>query len=391
MKSFRLPDEVFQGRWLDPKNAAAPSGDPLAIDAVDCLEIYTASAKQTAFYFCQAYGFTPVAYRGPETGYRDSVSYVLKQGEVTFVITAPLRATQLMAADVMIHGITVKNVALRVQDCQAFYYEAMRRGAESAESPTEWSDEHGTVRRAGIRTYGDTIHSIVERKNYKGHFWPGFISYESLFPPQPTGGSPAICAIDHVVGNVGLGEMNKWVSFYERILGFSEMLHFTDDEISTEYSALMSKVVRDGKGKIKFPINEPAKGKRKSQIDEYLDFHYGPGVQHIALVTEDIITTVSELRKRGVQFLKVPKTYYEDVPTRVGAIKQDLQRIAELGILVDRDEDGYLLQLFTKPVHDRPTLFFEIIQREGSKGFGVGNFKALFEAIERDQAQRGNL
>ena len=376
---------------------AAGGNDPLALDGIDYIEILAANGRQSAYYYEHAFGFTPIAYRGPETGCRDLASYVLRQGKITLVISSPLLPTSWIASHLLIHGDTVKDVSFRVQSCEAFFAEAIRRGAQVVEEPTFWEDSDGVVKRAAIKTYGETIHSIVERKNYKGVFWPGFEPYEQFF-----GGAShvhnnsardgvGLAAVDHIVGNVSLGDMSRWVGFYERVLGFSEMQHFSDDDISTEYSALMSKVVSDGSGKVKFPINEPAKGKRKSQIEEYLDYHVGPGVQHIALITGDILQTVSALRERGVNFLRVPQAYYDELESRVGAIKEDIAKIAELGILVDRDDDGYLLQLFTKPVHDRPTLFFEIIQRRGSQGFGVGNFKALFEAIEREQELRGNL
>lgn len=387
-----MNSEIHLGKTLDPTAYSVPAGiDPLAIEAIDYVEIYAENAKQTAYFFCQAFGFTPVAYRGPETKFPQVASYVLQQQKITLVISSPLRMTHPIANSVLVHGTTAKDVALRVPNCEAFYYEAIKRGAESVQAPTVWEDENGRVIKAAIKTYGDTIHSIVERSTYKGLFWPGFVPFSEISDWKPVGDDVGLIVIDHVVGNVELGKMNHWVGFYEKVLGFSQMLHFTEDDISTEYSALMSKVMHNGNGKIKFPINEPAEGKRKSQIDEYLEFHNGPGVQHIALGCKDIIATVSALRKRGVQFLSVPKTYYEDIPTRVGEIKEDLEKIAMLGILVDRDDDGYLLQLFTKPVQDRPTLFFEIIQREGSRGFGIGNFKALFEAIEREQARRGNL
>lgn len=379
------------GHQLDPREATLSVDDPLAIEAIDHVEIYTENAKQTAYYFCHAFGFTPVAYRGPETKHAESASYVLNQNKIYLVITAPLQMTHPIAAQVLVHGTTVKDIALRVPNCEAFYYETLRRGAQSALAPTVWEDDKGAIKKAAIRLYGDTVHSIVERGSYGGAFWPGFVPYTSLFDFKPSGGDVGLIIIDHIVGNVELGKMDHWVKFYQDVLGFKQLLHFSDDDISTEYSALMSKVMHDGQGKIKFPINEPAQGKRKSQIQEYLEFHNGPGVQHLAMGCKDIIQTVSALRERGVSFLQVPKTYYDEIPKRVGKIKEDLQKIAALGVLVDRDDDGYLLQLFTKPVHDRPTLFFEIIQREGSRGFGVGNFKALFEAIEREQALRGNL
>jgi 4-hydroxyphenylpyruvate dioxygenase len=365
--------------------------DPLAIDGFDHIEIFADSAKQSAFYLSHAFGFAPIAYRGPETGWRESVSILLKQGDARVLITSPLKMTSDIASFVHAHGFSPRDVAFTVPHCEAAYYEAIKRGATSASPPTEWRDEHGTIIHAAIKTYGDTIHSLVERKNYQGLYWPGFIPYKQIFPRTSEIKEAGIKVIDHVVGNVELGQMNKWVAFYERTLGFSQLTHFSDKDISTEYSALMSKVMNGGKGKIKLPINEPAEGKRKSQIEEYLEFHGGPGVQHMAFQTDDIISVVRTLRNLDVQFLYVPKAYYDEIPSRVGSIKEDLATIRELGILVDRDEDGYLLQIFTKPLQDRPTLFFEIIQREGSTGFGKGNFKALFEAIEREQAERGNL
>jgi 4-hydroxyphenylpyruvate dioxygenase len=370
---------------------APPGVDPLAIDAFDHIHIFADSAKQSAFLLANRFGFTPWAYRGPETGWRESVSLVVKQGEVFVQLSCPLLSSSPIADHVKRHGFSVKDVAFRVPNAESCYYEALKRGAVAVSSPTEWSDSNGSVICASIRTYGDTIHTFIERRSYHGPFFPGFVRYEEVFPNSPTLSEAGIQVIDHVVGNVELGKMNEWVGFYERVLGFSQLVAFSDKDISTEYSALMSKVMNGGGGKIKLPINEPAEGRRKSQIEEYLEYNEGPGVQHIAFATSDIIATVSELRRRGVRFLFVPKTYYDAVPNRVGSIKEDLATIQDLGILVDRDEDGYLLQIFTKPLQDRPTLFFEIIQREGSHGFGKGNFKALFEAIERDQAERGNL
>lgn len=384
--------ELHAGHILDPKGSNSQNiDDPLGIDAVDHIEIFCGNAKQALFYYCHVFGFAAIAYRGPETGFREAATYLARQGSINLLLTSPLRSNHVINSKLSCHGDTVSAVSFTVKNCEAFFWEAIKRGALSAELPTEWSDENGTVRRAAINTYGEVVHCIVERNNYRGLFWPGFVPYTDLFPPIPESKTPGLLQVDHVVGNVELGAMNKWVAFYEKVLGFKQIIHFSEKDISTEYSALMSKVMTNGTGKIKFPINEPAQGKRKSQIEEYLDFHSGPGVQHIALLTQDIISTVTELRRRGMSFLRVPKTYYDEVPNRVGKIKEDLKKISELGILVDRDEDGYLLQLFTKPVQDRPTLFFEVIQREGSQGFGVGNFKALFEAIEREQSLRGNL
>lgn len=379
-------------RWLDPLHSRPADGtDPLAIDGFDHVEIYTESAKQSAYFLSHAFGFVPVAYRGPETGHRESVSIALRQGDVFVQLTSSLRPNTPIASFVHAHGFSTRDIAFKVGNCEAAYYEAMRRGAVSVSPPTEIKDGNGHVIQAAIHTYGDTIHSFVERTAYKGAYYPGFADYSRVFPRSVEIAEAGLQNIDHVVGNVELGKMNEWVSFYERTLGFSQLKHFSDKDISTEYSALMSKVMNGGHGKIKLPINEPAQGKRKSQIEEYLDFHGGPGVQHIAFATRDIISTVSNLRQRGVRFLFVPQTYYDEIPGRVGTIKEDLEQIKQLGILVDRDEDGYLLQIFTKPLQDRPTTFFEIIQRGGSQGFGAGNFKALFEAIERDQAERGNL
>jgi 4-hydroxyphenylpyruvate dioxygenase len=379
-------------RWLDPVHSRPAGGsDPLTIDGFDHVEIYTESAKQSAFFLSHAFGFVPVAYRGPETGHRDSVSIALRQGDVFVQLTSSLRSNTPIASFVHTHGFSTRDIAFKVSNCEAAYYEAMRRGAVSVSSPVEIKDGNGSVVHAAIRTYGDTIHSFVERTAYRGPYYPGFADYSGVFPKSVEVAEAGLQNIDHVVGNVELGRMNEWVLFYEKTLGFSQLKHFSDKDISTEYSALMSKVMNGGQGKIKLPINEPAQGKRKSQIEEYLDFHNGPGVQHIAFATRDIISTVSTLRQRGVRFLFVPQTYYDEIPGRVGTIKEDLEQIKQLGILVDRDEDGYLLQIFTKPLQDRPTTFFEIIQREGSQGFGAGNFKALFEAIERDQAERGNL
>ncbi len=359
--------------------------DFMPLIGIDHVELWVGNAKQTAYYFTKAMGFTPVAYRGLETGSRDRTSYVLAQGDVRFVITGGLGPDGEIAEHVKKHGDGVKVVAIGVPDAQAAWTEATKRGAESAAPPAEAGDDDGVVRTSAIRTYGETLHYFVDRSDYKGAHFPGFKSLNSV--PDEVG----IEQIDHIVGNVYLGDMNKWVKFYEDVFGMTEMIHFTDEAISTEYSALMSKVCVDGSGKVKFPINEPAEGKRKSQIDEYLEYYGSPGVQHMALATGDIVKTVDSLRARGMNFLWVPGTYYEEALERVGEITEDYSDLQRLGILVDRDDDGYLLQIFTKPVQDRPTMFFEVIERHGARGFGVGNFKALFEAIEREQERRGNL
>lgn len=389
------PSKHFVNFSITPRDRSQATpiagADPLAIDGFDHIELYADSAKQSAYYLAHAFGFRPVAYRGPETGWRDSVSIVLQQGEVLLQVTCPLTAASPIASHVMKHGFSAKDVAFKVPHCEAAFYEALKRGANAVSAPAEWKDSQGSVIQASIRTYGDTVHSLVERNGYQGPFLPGFAPYAQVFPRDVAIEECGLGVIDHVVGNVELGKMNEWVTFYENVLGFSLLTHFSEKDISTEYSALMSKVMNGGKGKIKLPINEPAEGRRKSQIEEYLEFNSGPGVQHIAFRTDNILSVVAKLRARGVRFLFVPKTYYDEIPSRVGAIKEDLTKISELGILVDRDEDGYLLQIFTKNLQERPTLFFEIIQREGSQGFGKGNFKALFEAIERDQAERGNL
>ncbi len=387
-KDFKKNPKVYKGEPVS--ESGDYSGDPLGLDGFDHIEIYTSNAKQTAHFLCTAFGFEPFAYCGPETGFREGVVHVVKQGSAIYKITSSLYADSDISNMINKHGQTVKDVAFQVPDCVAFYNEAIKRGAESVMKPYEFSDENGVVRKATIKAYGDVQHSIIERKNFSGSFWPGFVSYNEIFP-NVKAVDCGIEIVDHVVANVELGKMEHWVKFYEDVLGFKEMLHFTEDDISTEYSALMSKVMNDGSGKVKLPINEPADGKRKSQIEEYLEFHNGPGVQHIAMRTTDILKTITNLQERGVSFLRVPKTYYEALPERIGDIKEDLEKIGALGILADRDDDGYLLQIFTKPIQDRPTLFFEIIQREGSQGFGIGNFKALFEAIEREQERRGNL
>jgi 4-hydroxyphenylpyruvate dioxygenase len=361
--------------------------DAFPINGTDYLEFYVGNAKQAAHYYRAAFGYRLVGYRGPETGVRDRASYLLEQDKIRLVLTSALGPEGPIAEHVARHGDGVRDMAFQVDDARQAWSVAMERGATSVQEPTELRDAHGVVVIAAIRTYGDTIHSIVERKDYRGLFLPGFVAVESPYQPEGTG----LKYVDHCVGNVELGKMNEWVAFYERVLGFYNLLTFDDKDISTEYSALMSKVMSNGNGRIKFPINEPAAGKKKSQIEEYLDFYRGPGVQHIAIATDDIIATVRQLKARGVEFLSIPRSYYETVLDRVGTIDEDLAPLAELGILVDRDDEGYLLQIFTKPVQDRPTLFYEIIQRKGAKGFGKGNFKALFESIEREQARRGNL
>jgi 4-hydroxyphenylpyruvate dioxygenase len=360
--------------------------DFFPVRGFDHVELYVGNARQAAVFYATCFGFAPVAYRGLETGSRDSASHVLEQGEIRLVLTTALGPDHPAARSVLEHGDGVAVIALRVPDAARAYQESTRRGAAGAIAPLEERDEGGRWRYAAVRAYGDTLIKFVERDDYGGVFAPGF---------QPHGTRPAagigLNAIDHVVGNVELGGMEKWVRFFEETMGFTQLVHFDDKAISTEYSALMSKVMQDGSGRIKFPINEPAQGRRKSQIEEYLEFHRGPGVQHIACATDDIVETVSRMRSQGVEFLRVPPTYYDELEERVGKIDEPTEALAELGILADRDEEGYLLQIFTQPVEDRPTLFFEVIQRRGARGFGEGNFKSLFEAIEREQALRGNL
>jgi len=371
---------------MTPPAKAVPH-DTLPINGTDYIEFWVGNAKQSAHYYRAAWGHQLVAYRGRETGVRDRASYLLVQDKLRFVLTSPLGPDGEIAEHIRQHGDGVHDMAFWVDDARAAYAAALAHGAESYQEPTVLQDEQGEIVTAAIRTYGDTIHSIVERRNYRGLFMPGFVGVQSPYMPIGTG----LKYVDHCVGNVELGKMNSWVKFYEDVLGFTNILSFDDKTISTEYSALMSKVMSNGNGRIKFPINEPAAGKKKSQIDEYLEFYRGPGVQHIAIATDDIVKTVKELRSRGVEFLRVPTTYYDTLLDRVGPIDEDVAPLAELGVLVDRDDEGYLLQIFTKPVEDRPTLFYEIIQRKGAKSFGAGNFKALFEAIEREQALRGNL
>jgi 4-hydroxyphenylpyruvate dioxygenase len=361
--------------------------DFLPLNGTDHIEFYVGNAKQSAYYYQAAWGYELIAYAGPETGVREKSSYVLRQGKITLVLSTALNPDHEIAQHVLKHGDGVKFLSLWVDDATAAFNETTKRGARPFMKPTSYKDEFGEVIMSGIYTYGETIHRFVERKNYSGPFLPGFKAPVHKMNTSSVG----LLHVDHCVGNVELGAMNTWVEFYEKVMGFQLLLTFDDKDISTEYSALMSKVVSNGNGYVKFPINEPAEGKKKSQIEEYLDFYRGAGVQHIAVATHDIIKTVTELRNRGIEFLYVPETYYDDVLDRVGEIDEDLEELKKLNILIDRDEEGYLLQLFTKPVEDRPTLFYEIIQRKGAKSFGKGNFKALFESIEREQELRGNL
>ncbi len=361
--------------------------DFLPIQAIDYLELYVGNAKQAAHFYKTAFGFQSYAYAGPETGIKDRASYVLKQDKIRLVLTTPLTPVSEVAAHVHLHGDGVKAVAMQVPDARSAFDETVSRGAKPYLEPKNYDDDHGTVAISGIHTYGDTVHIFVEREGYGGVFLPGYQPWESHYAPSSVG----LRYVDHMVGNVGWFEMNKWVDFYANVMGFSQLVSFDDKDISTEYTALMSKVMSNGTGKVKFPINEPAEGKKKSQIEEYLDYYRGPGVQHIAVGTGNVIETVKQLRDRGVEFLRVPTTYYDTLLDRVGEIDEEIRDLRELGILVDRDDEGYLLQIFTKPVEDRPTLFFEIIQRKGARSFGKGNFKALFEAIEREQELRGNL
>ena len=359
----------------------------MPVHGIDHLELFVGNATQAAYYYTRAWGFTEIAYRGLETGSRDRVSHVLQQGRIRLVLTGTLAGDDEISEHHARHGDGVRTIALSVPDAAAAYEHAVAHGAVGVDAPHEITDEHGRVQLASVATYGETRHVFVARGGYTGPFLPGFVARDVA----PTGPDGLLVGIDHVVGNVELGRMQEWVSYYERVFGMTELIHFSDEAISTEYSALMSKVVTDGSGKIKFPINEPAQGKRKSQIEEYLDFYRGPGVQHIAVSTTNIVKTVDELAARGVRFLPIPETYYADVPERIGAIDHDLADLQRLGILVDRDEEGYLLQIFTHAVGDRPTVFFELIERHGARGFGEGNFKALFEALEREQDRRGNL
>ncbi|HMT30649.1 MAG TPA: 4-hydroxyphenylpyruvate dioxygenase [Bacteroidia bacterium] len=361
--------------------------DFLPINGTDYVELYVGNAKQAAHYYKTAFGFQSLAYRGLETGSRDRTSYVLQQGKIKLVLTTPMDPESDISHHIRLHGDGVKVIALWVDDATKSFNETVNRGAKPFMEPKTIEDENGKVVMSGIHTYGETLHIFVERSAYKGVFLPGYVKWESEYNPGTTG----LEYVDHMVGNVELGGMNKWAKFYEEIMGFANLITFDDKDISTDYTALMSKVMTNGNGRIKFPINEPAHGKKKSQIEEYLDFYRGPGCQHIAVATNNIIFTISEMRRRGVEFLYVPGSYYDTVGERVGIIEEDMEVLKKLGIMVDRDEEGYLLQIFTKPVEDRPTLFFEIIQRKGAKSFGKGNFKALFESIEAEQERRGTL
>jgi 4-hydroxyphenylpyruvate dioxygenase len=363
--------------------------DFLPLQGFDHVEFYVGNAKQAAYFYSHAFGFTPIAYSGLETGARDHASYVLAQGDIRFVFTTALQPDHPVSEHVRLHGDGVKVVALTVDDARRSYEETTKRGAKGVMEPKTIEDEFGRVTLASIATYGETIHTFVERQDYAGPFLPGFKALPTTSGARTR--SAGLKAIDHIVGNVELGKMNEWVDFYARIMGFTQLIHFTDEAISTEYSALMSKVMQNGSGRIKFPINEPAQGKKKSQIEEYLDYYKTPGVQHIAMITDDIIATVDQLKQQGVEFIPAIPSYYDELEGRVGKIDEPMAEIARLGVLVDRDDEGYLLQIFTKNAQDRPTVFFEVIQRKGARGFGEGNFKALFEAIEREQALRGNL
>jgi 4-hydroxyphenylpyruvate dioxygenase len=362
--------------------------DFLPLNGTDHVEFYVGNARQASYFYRSAFGMKLVAYSGPETGVRDRVSYVVQQNKIRFVLTTPLTPDHPIAQHIARHGDGVRDIALWVDDAESAYRETIRRGANGVRSPELLRDDDGEVCLSTIATYGDTLHTFVDRRRYRGPFLPGYVATGEDDPvARPVG----LLHIDHMVGNVGWGQMDTWVKFYADVMGFRLYQHFDDTDISTEYSALMSKVMANGNGRVKFPINEPAEGRRKSQIEEYLEYYGGPGVQHIAMATGDILHTVSSLRRQGIEFLRVPNTYYQELERRVGHIDEPMDQLAELGILVDRDDEGYMLQIFTKPVEDRPTLFYEIIERKGSRSFGKGNFKALFEAIEREQALRGNL
>ena len=370
-----------------PKKAPVAETDFLPLQGTDYIEFYVGNAKQAAHFYKTAFGFQSLAYAGPETGTKDRASYVLRQNNLTFVLTTPVHPDNPIADHIYTHGDGVKVLALRVEDATEAWEETTKRGGKSYLEPITLCDGDGQLIMSGIHTYGDTVHVFIERENYHGIFMPGFREWKSTYQPKETG----LLYVDHCVGNVGWNQMNPWVKFYEEVMGFRNILTFDDKDISTEYSALMSKVMSNGNGFVKFPINEPAEGKKKSQVEEYLEFYHGEGVQHVAIATKNIVATVTELQKRGLEFLQIPSSYYETVLDRVGQIDEDLEPLQRLGILVDRDDEGYLLQIFSKPIEDRPTLFFEIIQRKGAKSFGKGNFKALFEALEREQEARGNL
>jgi len=370
-----------------PKERPAAEKDFLPLQGTDYIEFYVGNAKQAAHFYKTVFGFQSLAYSGPETGTKEKASYAIRQNKLTFLLTTPVRSGNAIADHIAKHGDGVKAIALKVEDATSAWEETTSRGGKSFLEPMTLTDGDGQLVMSGIHTYGETVHLFIERENYHGVFMPGFRAWESTYNAPETG----LLYVDHCVGNVGWNQMNPWVKFYEDVMGFRNILSFDDKDISTEYSALMSKVMSNGNGYVKFPINEPAEGKKKSQVEEYLDFYDGEGVQHVAIATNDIVKTVTELQKRGLAFLNIPSAYYETVLDRVGRIDEDLEPLQRLGILVDRDDEGYLLQIFTKPVEDRPTLFFEIIQRKGAKSFGKGNFKALFEALEREQEARGNL
>jgi len=377
---------------LDKTSLKLPKENPEAEDflpllGTDYVELYVGNAKQAAHYYMSAWGFQPLAYAGLETGLKDKVSYAVQQGKIRLVLTSPLKSGGDINKHIDAHGDGVKAIALWVDNATHSHSETTKRGAESYHEPKVINDDKGEVVLSGIHTYGETVHIFVERKNYKGVFMPGYRAWNPYYKPSDVG----LKYVDHMVGNVGWNEMNKWCEFYAKVMGFAQLVSFDDKDISTDYTALMSKVMSNGNGRIKFPINEPADGRKKSQIEEYIEFYNGAGVQHMAMATDNIIETVTALRDRGIEFLTVPSSYYEDVLDRVGEIDEDLAPLSELGILIDRDDEGYLLQIFTKPILDRPTMFFEIIQRKGAKSFGKGNFKALFEAIEREQESRGTL
>ncbi len=374
---------------LETKTANETAEDFLPLKGWDYIEFYCGNAKQSSFYYQYALGFKLAAYSGLETGNREYTSYMLTQGKIRVVLTTSLSPDNFISEHVKSHGDGVRDIALEVDDAASAYMETTKRGALGVLKPTKYEDENGYIIKSAIKTYGDTIHTFIERKNYNGVFLPGFVEagIKAVNGIEPVG----LRSVDHIVGNVELGKMNEWVRFYAQTMGFNQLISFDDKDIATDYTALMSKVMQNGNGKIKFPLNEPAPGKKKSQIEEYLDFYHSPGVQHIAMSTTDIIATVGELEKRGVQFLRVPTTYYSELEGRVGKIDENISDLEKLGILVDRDDDGYLLQIFSKPIEDRPTVFLEVIQRKGAKSFGKGNFKALFEAIEREQELRGTL